>query len=86
MCRLPGTRRHRGCSQNVGPGCGVECLGYLTGPTSREPANQELCAVERHNHVAMRAVYASCAHFAAKRAFQRTHGAFVPRHGGIILH
>lgn len=59
---------------------------YLTGPTSREPANQELCAVERHNHVAMRAVYASCAHFAAKRAFQRTHGAFVPRHGGIILH
>lgn len=64
----------------------VECLGYLTGPTSREPANQELCAVERHNHVAMRAVYASCAHFAAKRAFQRTHGAFVPRHGGIILH
>lgn len=27
---------------------------YLTGPTSREPANQELCAVERHNHVAMR--------------------------------
>lgn len=75
-----------GAAKMSGRDVAWSCLGYLTGPTSREPANQELCAVERHNHVAMRAVYASCAHFAAKRAFQRTHGAFVPRHGGIILH
>ncbi len=42
------------CSQNVGAtGWRSVNLG-LTGPTGREPANQELCAVERHNHVAMR--------------------------------